>query len=149
MSTENEHDFTRKMLGVIRENNKSKGVLINENNENNESSQQNNEGISPNQEELNQEYSKFRETITSRVEFTTFKIYPDVNNVIFGGIFQDLDGMEWQFSLEEKNGLYITTNNLQVDEEVIRRIQKLKGYYDNWADDWATKISTEYKNSNV
>jgi len=142
MSQENEHDFTRKMLGVIREDRSNKGKLLKE-------GAGDNEGITPNQEELNQEYSKFRETISSRVEFTTFKIYPEVNNVIFGGKFQDLDGMEWQFSLEEKNGLYITSNNLQVDDEVIRRIQKLKGYYDNWADDWANKITTEYKNGNI
>lgn len=105
--------------------------------------------IEPNQEEMNAEYQKFGEVVNPRVQFTTFKIYPEANNVILGGKFQGMSGLEWQFSLEDEDGLYITVNNLQVDDSVISTMQKLKGYYDNWADEWSKKLATEYKNGNV
>lgn len=128
----NEHDMTKKMISKVKS-----GLLIENNGEN--------DTITPTQQEMNTEYAKFREVVGPRVEFTNFKIYPQANNVTLGGKFQDLSGMEWQFSLEDKDGLYITVNNLQVDDDVIRKIQKLKGYYENWADEWATKLATEYK----
>ncbi len=101
--------------------------------------------ITPSQEEMAAEYEKFSQVVSSRVEFTTFKIYPEANNVILGGVFQGMSGLEWQFSLEDEDGLYITVNNLQVDDNVMTTLQKLKGYYDNWADEWSQKLNTEYK----
>jgi len=141
----NEHDITRKMLNVIRENHTKGNRLIKEGfGENGVGDSNENKAVSLSQEELNQEHNTFRDLVSARVDFTTFKIYPDVSNVIFGGVLQN--GMEWQLSLEESNGLYITANNLQLDDETINLIKKLKGFYDRWADEWAKKINTEYKN---
>lgn len=103
--------------------------------------------IDPSQEEMNAEYDKFSDVVNPRVQFKVFKIYPKANNVILGGTFQGMSGLEWQFSLEDENGLYITVNNLQVDNDVIQTLQKLKGYYDNWANEWSKKLATEYKNN--
>lgn len=135
---ESQYDFTKKMLKTIREVQSKTKKLINES-----SNQQDSFQLSG--DELNQEQSKFREVITPRVEFTSFNVYPQASNVVFGGKFQDMDNMEWQFSLEETDGLYITSNNMQVSNEVVTRIQKLKGFYDNWASDWSNKLATEYK----
>jgi len=108
------------------------------------------EGVmAPTQADYQAETSKFKSMITNRVEFTTFNIYPEVNNAVFGGVFQDIAGFEWQFSLETKDGLYITTNNLQTTDDVVARVKMLKGYYDAWADEWADKLATEYKAQNV
>jgi hypothetical protein len=143
---ENQYEITKNMLKTIREVQSNGKKLLKENSNNEQDS------IQLSGEELNQEQSKFRDVITSRVEFTSFNIYPQAGNVVFGGKFQDMDNMEWQFSLEETDGLYITSNNMQVSDDVVNRIQKLKGYYDNWASEWSNKLATEYKsnsNSNV
>lgn len=166
-NTRDEHDITRKMLQTMRESHvpkysknlqflKEAATPLPQGQMNvvgdDEQAQMNvvgdedeNDSIQPSQEEITQEEQKFREVVGPRVEFTTFKIYPQADNVVFGGKFQDMDGLEWQFSLEETDGLYITTNNMQVSDDVVTRIQKLKGYYDNWAGEWSNKLATEYK----
>ena len=140
----NEHDVTRDMLKTIRRND-----MINEG-ENDDVSgvkEETNEGDSINLSgsDLNDEHEKFRQTINPRVQFDGFKIYPDANNVVFSGKFQGFGGMEWQFTLEESDGVYIVSDNLQLTGETLNMLQKLRGYYENWADEWSEKIATEYK----
>ena len=63
---------------------------------------------------------------------------------MFSGKFESMDGLEWQFTLEDYDGLYITANNAVMSDEAIDIIKKLKGYYDNWADEWSKKLPREY-----
>ena len=54
--------------------------------------------------------------------------------------------MEWIFSLDDTVGVYITTNLLQLNDETLKQIQKLVGYYQAWSDEWANRIAEEYQN---
>jgi len=126
-----EREITIKMLNKIRYN-------INEN----ENKQTDEEELSSS--ELSEEQANFRKAVSPRVDFISFKIYPKIKNVVFSGKFENMGGLEWQFTLEDANGLYITTNNVPFSDDTIDTIKKLKGYYDNWADDWAEKLATEY-----
>lgn len=132
MNNFNEQEITKRMLNEIRNHN------INEN------AYEEEELTSS---ELSEEQTNFRNTVSPRVEFTGFKIYPKNRNVVFSGKFDNLGGLEWQFTLEDANGLYITANNVPFSEDTINTIKKLKGYYDNWADEWAKKLATEYNRS--
>jgi hypothetical protein len=123
-----ENEITKKMLSITRNNN-----LIKESTE---------EGLSSN--ELSEEHANFRNTVTPRVEFTGFKVYPETKNAVFSGKFDALDGLEWQFTLEDSDGLYLTGNNVSFSDETINTIKKLKGFYDNWAEQWSQKLATEY-----
>lgn len=125
-----EHDMTKKILDNMR--------LINE--ETNVS-----EGMDLTGPELKNELDKFRETISPRVEFDIFKLYPQANNVVFSGKFQILGGMDWQFSMSDADGVYVSVDNLQLTDEAVQLIQKLQGYYKVWVKEWATKLATEYK----
>jgi hypothetical protein len=131
MENLNEQDITKKMLSTIR--NRS----INENVSNNDE-----EELSP--AELSEEQTNFRNTVSPRVDFTGFKIYPKNKNVVFSGKFENMGGLEWEFTLEDTNGLYITANNVPFSDDTIDMVKKLKGFYDNWADEWAQKLATEY-----
>jgi hypothetical protein len=126
MDNLNEHDITKSMLNVIRE-----GVT--------------NDVIDLTGGELQKQHDLFRDAISPRVDFNVFKIYPNNKNVVFSGKFQDMNGMEFQFSLEDTEGLYINASNLQLTDEVMTRLQRLKGFYKNWADEWSNKLATEYK----
>ena len=145
----NEHDVTKKMLSTIRNN--QKGVITEEKIPEVDtesivsSTSEPSEAIDLTGEELEAEYNKFRETISPRVDFTEFKIYPQANNVTFSGKFQSMNGLEWQFSMVETKGLYIDADNLKLTDEVVETIQKLSGYYDVWVDEWANKLAVDYK----
>ena len=129
-----EHNITKQMLSTIR-----KKATLNENFNANSGDEE--ELTST---ELSEEQKNFRDTVSPRVDFTGFKVYPKNKNVVFSGRFENLGGLEWEFTLEDANGLYITANNVPFSDDVIDTIKKLKGYYDNWADEWAQKLATEY-----
>ena len=130
MENLNEQEMTKKMLKNMR-------VLS----ENNHQSKDDEELTSA---ELSEEQKAFRDTVSPRVEFTGFKVYPKTKNVVFSGKFENMGGLEWQFTLEDADGLYITANNVALSEASITTIKKLRGFYENWADDWAQKLATEY-----
>ena len=138
MENLNEHDITKNMFktmrDVVRDRNKS---VLNENSNGGDE-----EDLTS--AELSEEQKAFRDTVSPRVNFTGFKVYPKTKNVIFSGKFENMGGLEWQFTLEDADGLYISGDNVPMTADAITTIKKLKGYYDNWADDWAQKLATEY-----
>ncbi len=89
--------------------------------------------------ELKEEQKKFREQVNPRTEFKKFKLYPKAGNVEFSGIFQD-SRIEWYYSLDDTRGVYITADMLQLRDDTLKSIQKLVGYYENWATEWANRI---------
>ena len=139
----NQHDETRKILELIRESNKkptnTSKKLITE------------QDISVQKEkeldmsEVTEEEKKFRDTVTPRVKFNKFKLYPAAQNVEFSGEFTD-NRIEWFYSLDDTRGVYITADLLQLSDDILKQIQKLVGYYKTWADEWANRIAEEYQN---
>lgn len=134
----NQHDETRKILDLIRESNKKPTLgktLIREQEEKGE--------LDPT--ELKEEEKKFRDTVTPRVKFNRFKLYPEAQNVEFSGEFTD-NRVEWFFSLDDTQGVYVTTDMLQLREDTMKLLQKLIGYYKTWSEEWANRIAEEYEN---
>jgi hypothetical protein len=132
MENFNEQEITKRMLSSIRK------ITINESVNRGSDEEELDAG------ELADEQAGFRDAVSPRVDFTSFKVYPKTKNVVFSGKFENMGGLEWQFTLEDADGLYITANNVPLTDNNIITIKKLKGYYDNWADEWAKKLATEY-----
>jgi len=155
----NLHDDTRKILDLIRESNRNKNEnknLIKEQQEltptdqiipgdditGTEEVEEINsveDEIELDPTELKEEQKKFREQVNPRTEFKKFKLYPKAGNVEFSGIFQD-SRIEWYYSLDDTRGVYITADMLQLRDDTLKSIQKLVGYYENWATEWANRI---------
>ena len=95
--------------------------------------------------ELKEEEDKFRQTVHNRVKFNNFKLYPTSQNVEWSVEFTD-NRIEWNYSLDDSRGVYITNELLQLDDDTLEVIKKLVGYYKAWSDDWATRIAEEYNN---
>jgi len=139
----NQHDETRKILELIREDKRkvthSKKLLIKE--------QQ--EGVVEEKEldpaEYAEEEKKFRDTISPRVKFNQFKLYPKAQNVEWSGEFTDTR-ISWYYSLDDSRGVYMTGDMLQLTDDTLKQIQKLVGYYQTWSDEWANRIAEEYQN---
>ena len=92
----NEHDVTKKMLDIIRESKENKKNVINESVKRKRFlfEADNKEDRDLETSELNEEEKKFRDTVTPRVKFNRFKLYPKAQNVEFSGKFTD-SNIEW------------------------------------------------------
>ena len=138
-----QHDETMKILELIREDKRKthnlKKILITEQDVNVKEEKE----LDP--AEVTEEERKFRDTVSPRVKFNKFKLYPKAQNVEFSGEFTD-NRVEWVYSLGDTRGVYITTNLLQLTDESLKQIQKLVGYYQTWSDEWANRIAEEYQN---
>lgn len=91
-----------------------------------------------------EEESKFRDTVSPRVEFKKILIYPGAFNVEWSGKFTNSD-LEWVYSLDNSNGVYISGDLVRLDDDMMETLKKLVGYYDTWSNEWANKLAKEYK----
>jgi hypothetical protein len=147
----NEHDMTKKMMDIIRGGYKSR--LITEADE-----------MAPEQDDykdtldvkktdsvFKSELKKLQDIVDPRVEITNFKIYPQDSNVLIEGIFlkgeNEDTGIKFRMSLAAGE-INITMSNIEVTDKVSLLLSKLKGYYENWVNEWALKLANEYKPKN-
>ncbi len=141
-----QHDETKRMLGLIRESTIKKTDTTKKMLREQVESATENKELDP--AELSEEEKKFRDTVTPRSSFNSFKLYPKAQNVEFSGEFTD-SKVEWFFSLDDTRGVYITGTFIQLNDDVLKQIQKLVAYYETWSNEWANRIAEEYKNDVV
>jgi hypothetical protein len=141
----NEHDMTKKMMEVIRGGYRSK--LITEAEE--QPSEDNTGGdqkdtISPKEGDavFNDEYKKLSEIVDPSVEITNFKIYPvDKNAIIEGNILNNRAQFKMELSEDE---VKVDTGTIGLNDDNNEILKKLQGYFKNWKNEWAKKITTEF-----
>lgn len=62
---------------------------------------------------------------------------PKTGNLVFSGTIPNLNNMKFQFSLMDvTSSPYIWTDSLPLTEEVIKTMNKLRGFYLNWREQW-------------
>ena len=44
-----------------------------------------------------------------------------------------------------KGEIETSMSNIDLSDKVSLLLQKLKGYYENWVDEWALKLANEYR----
>ncbi len=89
--------------------------------------------------EQKEEESKFKDIVSKLVKFDPIKVHPE--NVEWSGnlIREKID---WTFSLDDTIGCYVyTTELIQLRDETLEVLKKLRGYYDVWADDWSSRLT--------
>ena len=82
------------------------------------------------------------------VQIDNFKIYPNDANVIIEGVFlkraeQD-SGIKFKMALTAGE-LETSMNNIDLNDTVSELLNRLNGYYQIWCDEWAMKMTNEYK----
>jgi hypothetical protein len=80
----------------------------------------------------------FIDNITDMVEFKILNISP--SNIEWVGELTQ-ENVEWVYSLDDQNGCYISANMLQLTDETIEIIAKLKQNYKEWASVWGRILS--------
>ena len=136
----NEHDMTKKMMDIMRGGYKK--LLTEETNEDDTITASKGDAV------FNDELKKLQDTVNPRVKITTFKIYPSDNNVVIEGVFlqheSEDSGIKFKMSLSAGE-IETSMNNIDLSDKVSLLLQKLKGYYENWSDEWSLKLANEYK----
>jgi hypothetical protein len=128
-----EHDMTKQMLNIIRENNAEMETTFEDSNY---------DVIKVENDELGEEATKLRDMVGG-VDLKLYEVYPKDKNVVMVGVLDN--GIEFKFSKKEA-APYINMENMRLDTETVDVIKKLQGYYVNWTQYWAEKIS-EYTRS--
>lgn len=90
--------------------------------------------------ELNDEKNTFASNVTKLTQFNDFKINYD--NVTWSG-FLPKEKIEWVYSLESDEGVYISCELTQLTQGTLELIQKLYGYYDTWSEKWSGEIGVQ------
>lgn len=90
--------------------------------------------------EYKSEQSKFKSAVGGQVKFLDFKIYKTGNIEFRGQLLTE--GIEWTFSMDDTEGCYIHSKTfLQLRDETLDVLNKLKGYYMVWRKDWVDKVN--------
>ena len=135
-----EHDLTKKMLDVIRNNR----LLV-------EQEEESSDVITPSENDptYSEEVKKISDSVDPRVQVTKFKIYPRDRDVQFEGrldsginFFMSTKAMKLSISITDDEG---NATRIYLDNDLVKTIQKLNGFYENWTREWAQKLNTEYK----
>jgi hypothetical protein len=87
---------------------------------------------------------EFVAEVSEIVDFNKLNLYS--NNVEWSGKIVDFD-MTFKFRIGENNGLYITGDTLQVDDNFLNTITKLQNYYEKFKSKWAKVMASRKKTS--
>jgi hypothetical protein len=94
------------------------------------------------------ELKKLQDTVDPRVKITNFKIYTVDQNVIIEGVLlqreSENSGIHFKMDLAAGD-IETSMQDIELDDKVSFVLQKLKGYYENWVDEWALKLANEYR----
>jgi hypothetical protein len=85
---------------------------------------------------------EFVSEVSELVDFNTLNLYQ--NNVEWSGKIQDLD-IEFFFSIGETNGVYINGDMININDEFVEFIGKLRSYYEKFKAKWSKVIANRKK----
>jgi hypothetical protein len=85
---------------------------------------------------------EFVNEVAEIVDFNKLNLYP--NNVEWSGKITEYD-LEFFFSIGENNGVYINGTMMQIDDEFLEMIQKLKSFYEKFKTKWSKVIAIRKK----
>jgi hypothetical protein len=87
---------------------------------------------------------EFVNEVSDLTNFGPLNVYS--NNVEWSGKIVDFD-LTFKYRLGESNGLYISGETLQVDDNFLDTITKLQNYYEKFKSKWAKVIASRKKTS--
>jgi hypothetical protein len=85
---------------------------------------------------------EFREEVAEIVDFGKLSVFDD--NVEWTGKIKELD-LEFFFSINESDGLYINGQMIHIDQDYMGMIVKLQSYYQKFKTKWSKVIASRQK----
>jgi len=81
----------------------------------------------------------FRSEVSELVDFNKLNVYED--NVEWSGEIPEME-LEFFFSVNETDGLYIKGDMIKVDEDYVETVEKLKSFYQKFKERWSRIIAS-------
>jgi len=81
----------------------------------------------------------FRSEVSELVDFNKLNVYED--NVEWSGQIPEME-LEFFFSVNESDGLYIKGDMIKVDEDYVETVEKLKSFYQKFKERWSRIIAS-------
>ena len=88
---------------------------------------------------LTSSVDEFRNDVAELVDFGDLNVYHD--NVEWKGKILEND-LEFFFSINEPNGLYIKGDMIKIDQDYMETIAKLQGYYEKFKTKWSKIVAS-------
>lgn len=96
---------------------------------------------------LTNQIDNFKQTVNGGAKFSKpnpddaqsnpLVFFPSTGNLVFTGSIPSLSDLKFQFSLNDvTNSPYIFVDGLALTEDVVTTLNKLRGFYLNWRDEW-------------
>jgi hypothetical protein len=82
---------------------------------------------------------EFRQDVSELVDFNKLNLYDD--NVEWSGSIPEME-LEFFFSVNETDGLYLKGDMVKVDEDYVEMIGKLKKFYEKFKERWSRIIAS-------
>jgi len=82
---------------------------------------------------------EFRQDVSELVDFNKLNLYED--NVEWSGSIPEME-LEFFFSVNETDGLYLKGDMVKVDEDYVEMIGKLKKFYEKFKERWSRIIAS-------
>jgi hypothetical protein len=89
-------------------------------------------------EESQEEQKMFMDSVASVVEFGDFLILE--GNVEWSGKLVK-ENIAFIYSLDDVDGVYVNTEMLQLSEQIMDTLEKLRTYYIEWSERWGPEVS--------
>ena len=88
---------------------------------------------------LTSSVDEFRNEVAELTDFNDLNVYPE--NVEWSGKILELD-LEFFFSINEPNGLYVKGDMVKVDQDYMGMIAKLQSYYEKFKTKWSKIVAS-------
>ncbi len=145
----NEHDMTKKMMSILRGGFESKLLKEEIGQEMKPVNDDQGDTLSPTKGDavFNDELKKLQDIVDPSAQIKNFKIYPSDRNVFIEGRLlegqAEDSGIMFRMELKKRD-IETSMNNIELDDDVSGVLSRLQGYYKNWCNEWAKKITTEF-----
>ena len=141
-----DYDLMKDLIKKMRQHkNQSKNKKLIKENVDFNNNQQKENNLQSNREEENElsdeeilsEKQKIEDAVSKPIELDNVKVYAD-NVEMSGTLIRE--SIKFTLSLDSVDGVYISTEMLQLSDPVLETIQKLRSYYVEWSDYWSQEI---------
>jgi hypothetical protein len=88
---------------------------------------------------LTSSVDEFRTDVAELTDFGDLNVYPE--NVEWNGKILELD-LEFFFSINEPNGLYVKSDMVKIDQNYMGMIAKLQSYYEKFKTKWSKIVAS-------
>jgi|LakMenE18May11ns_1017448.scaffolds.fasta_scaffold9396877_2 hypothetical protein len=88
---------------------------------------------------LTSSVDEFRTDVAELTDFGELNVYPE--NVEWNGKILELD-LEFFFSINEPNGLYVKSDMVKIDQNYMGMIAKLQSYYEKFKAKWSKIVAS-------